>query len=50
MSPWLSSTHQKTKTPVPTVKIDEVGDTGESSEIFKVNLEEISSDEHPWTD
>ena len=40
----------KQRPPVPTVKIDEVGDTGESSKIFKVNLEEISSDEDPWPD
>ena len=36
--------------PVSKVNIDWVSDTEESSEIFEVNLEEISSDEDQWTD
>ena len=38
------------KDPVSKVNIDWVSDTEESSEIFEVNLEEISSDEDQWTD
>ena len=47
---YQAHTKRRTKTVVQTANIDEVSDAEESSEIFEVNLEEISSDENQWTD
>ena len=38
---YQAHTKRQAKTPVPTVNIDEVSDTEESSKIFKVNLEKF---------